>query len=522
MSYDSEVAADSPLVYLELNDTAGTTATDTSGNARHGTYATSSGTGYQLNQTGILDTRADGNVKFVSSAGTDTPPATGYVTVPYGAWTNTTGDMSVEIWYKPPTSGVTGGVLCGHRATALQWQLSLTGSGNFQFIVWDAATLAFQVTAISVGVFDNRKAYHVVGVHSGTSLLLYVDGVLQDTATCPASLVSNTADALGVNSTGSAASQTVIGSMACFALYGSALSASRIAAHYTAGAAKIAFLNQQWQLLAADEMSLATSATATSTATHLAAMNMLCAETPTITGDMAAALKLAISLATSATATSAITPQQYLGVAFLDSASIAQQLTASKFGQIVLSESAAMLGVLTAGQKVSINLADIITAAVIIKAGDEEMVGWIVNPNLSASTALDNYDFTGFGQHKGKHYGIRPDGLYVLEGDTDNGVQIDSFVSLGNRNFNTAKQKRVPHAYIGASTDGRMVLKVIVNGQEYLYAVKNPSTDMAEQRVDIGRGLRSNYWNFELMNREGADFEIDTIKFMPIVLERRI
>jgi hypothetical protein len=45
---------------------------------------------------------------------------------------------------------------------------------------------------------------------------------------------------------------------------------------------------------------------------------------------------------------------------------------------------------------------------------------------------------------------------------------------------------------------------------------------MAEQRVDIGRGLRSNYWNFELMNREGADFEIDTIKFMPIVLERRI
>jgi hypothetical protein len=400
----------------------------------------------------------------------------------------------------------------------------LFASGEVQFRIWgDGITNApFAVTAESAEVFADVKPYHIVGVHSGTSMLIYVNGVLEGTATGPTAVIANAADAVGINSTGSAVSQTIVGRVACFALYGSALSASRIAAHYTAGAAKIAFLNQQWQLLAADEMSLATSAVGTSAAEYLAAMNMPCTETATVTGDMAAALRLAISLATAATVTPTITPQQYLGVAFLDSASIAQQLTASKFGQIVLSESAAMLGVLTAGQKVSINLADIITAAVIIKAGDEEMVGWIINPSISASTALDNYDFTGFGQHKGKHYGVRPDGLYVLEGDTDNGTQIDSFVSLGNRNFGTAKQKRMRHAYIGASTDGRMVLKVIVNGQEYLYAVKNPSTDMAEQRVDIGRGLRSNYWNFELMNREGADFEIDTIKFMPIVLERRI
>lgn len=523
MSYDSEVAADTPLVYLELNDTSGTTATDTSGNARHGTYATSSGTGYVLNQTGIVSTRADGNVKFVNAAGAETSPSTGYVTIPYGAWTNLTGDFTVECWYQPPASGNTGGVLCGHRNSVVQWDLNLFTSGELQFRIWgDGFATPFGVTAEDALIFDNRKAYHIVGVHSGTSMLLYVDGVLQGTATGPTAVIANTVDAVGINSTGSAASQTIVGRMACFALYGTALSAARIAAHYTAGAAKITFLNQQWQLLAADPMELSTSASALSALTQTAVVSMLHADSSTFTADLLASVQMAVSLATSATITPVLTPQQALKVTFLDSASIAQQLTASKFGQIVLTESAQMLGVLAAGQKVSLNLSDIITAAVIVKAGDEEMVGWIINPNLMASTALDNYDFTGFGQHKGRYYGIRPDGLYVLEGDTDDGVQIDSFVSLGNKNFNTAKQKRVPHAYIGASTDGRMVLKVIVHGQEYLYAVRNPSTDMAEQRVDIGRGLRSNYWNFELMNREGADFEIDTIKFMPIVLERRI
>jgi hypothetical protein len=135
---------------------------------------------------------------------------------------------------------------------------------------------------------------------------------------------------------------------------------------------------------------------------------------------------------------------------------------------------------------------------------------------------LDNYDFLGFGEHKGRYYGLKRDGLYTLDGTSDGGTAIDSFISLGNRNFGTSIKKRVPYAYIGAASTGAMVLKVIADGQTFMYQVRNPTTDMAEQRVDIGRGLRANYWNFELMNQNGEDFSIDTIKFLPIVLERRI
>lgn len=586
-SYDTEVAADSPAIYWKLQDTSGTSAADSSGNSRAGTYNGTGGTNYALNQSVSLLPASPSlkSVKFMRDSGTEgghpttesnwadgsTVAGKASVSIAYASWNgmNVAGSaFSCEAWFKYPTAStfprralsLYGGFLWSRRV-AYPWQFQmpvyswagvpyftryqdrLVSTNNsqpsytaafgvkeaaFDTVIGGGASTGFEQEledAVPSAYLDcvDDSPHHVVGACGTASIRIYIDGrlgVSYYTSNTPA-IPANTSDPLifgGVATSGNMAG--FIGWLSHASFYLSELSAARAAAHYTAGAAKVTFLNQQWQLLAADEMTLSTSASTLTTAGF--AQVMLHSDSSTFTAEITPTLRLAVSLAEAVTVAPALTARQYLGVAFLDSASIAQQITTSKFGQVVLSESAAMLGVLTAGQKVSINLADIITAAVIIKAGDEEMVGWIINPNLAASTALDNYAFTGFGQYKGKRYGIRPDGLYVLEGDTDNGTRIDSFISLGNRNFGTAKQKRMRHAYIGASTDGRMVLKVIVNGQEYLYAVKNPSTDMAEQRVDIGRGLRSNYWNFELMNREGADFEIDTIKFMPIVLERRI
>lgn len=585
MSYDSEVAADSPALYWKLQDTSGTTATDSSGNARHGTYNGTAATNYALNQSvSLLSSDASlKSVKFMRDSGTDggfptteanlgdasTVGGKASVSIAYASWNgqNIAGSaFSTEQWIRVPSTLTRYASFRGFSELCSRGILTppaqflfrlVNANGSPQGFRYAAAasTAGGQSSYVSLGFVENEAGveamvsgadyeqsiedsnygvyddwyddspHHVVVACGTASIRLYADGVLGAsyfTSGVPA-IPTNTSAPLifgGRNTSGNI--QGFMGYMSHCAFYTSEVSAARVAAHYTAGGTKITFLNQQWQLLAADSMELSTSASVLSALTQTAAIAMLHSDSSTFTADLLASVQLAVSLATSATITPVLTPQQALKVTFLDSASIAQQLTASKFGQIVLTESAQMLGVLAAGQKVSLNLSDIITAAVIIKAGAEEMVGWIINPNLMASTALDNYDFTGFGQHKGRYYGIRPDGLYVLEGDTDDGGQIDSFISLGNKNFNTAKQKRVPHAYIGASTDGRMVLKVIVHGQEYLYAVRNPSTDMAEQRVDIGRGLRSNYWNFELMNREGADFEIDTIKFMPIVLERRI
>lgn len=510
MSYDSEVLADSPLVYLELNDTSGTTAADTSGNSRNGTYATTSGTGYQLNQTSIIPTRADGNVKFVSSAGSETTnPSTGYVTIPYGAWADLQDAFTVELWYQPPATR-TSGVLAGHRSSVLQWGVIVYPSGEVSFHGWSSDTLlvnAFTTFSTGIDVFDGTPApWHVVGVKDGTAMRLYINGALVDTAVAPANFRSNTTDAVGINSLGSAASQGVLGRIACFALYGSVLSAERISTHYLAGIG--------------NEMVLAESFNAGDASSYGQTVVIADSMNVAAVGDPLAHFNL--TLAASVAASAVQTLNQKLHVALLDSTAVTAAMVGSKFAQFLLAETVGLNAAAGVGSVSAMSLADMITAAVSLRAGDEEYVGWVINPNLAASTAAEGLNFLSMARHKAQYYGLKADGIYRLGGDTDAGANINAFVSLAQSDFGTPKQKRIPYAYIGAASDGRMLLRVLVNGQSYTYGTKNPSRDMAEQRVDIGKGLRGNYWQFELLNQNGEDFELDKVKFLPVVLERRI
>jgi hypothetical protein len=39
--------------------------------------------------------------------------------------------------------------------------------------------------------------------------------------------------------------------------------------------------------------------------------------------------------------------------------------------------------------------------------------------------------------------------------------------------------------------------------------------------VKMGRGVKSRYWQFTISNVDGADFEIDELVLLPIILKRR-
>jgi hypothetical protein len=40
--------------------------------------------------------------------------------------------------------------------------------------------------------------------------------------------------------------------------------------------------------------------------------------------------------------------------------------------------------------------------------------------------------------------------------------------------------------------------------------------------VEVGQGLRSRYWQFELTNVDGGDFELDVLELYPLFLGRRV
>jgi hypothetical protein len=46
--------------------------------------------------------------------------------------------------------------------------------------------------------------------------------------------------------------------------------------------------------------------------------------------------------------------------------------------------------------------------------------------------------------------------------------------------------------------------------------------ELALRRTKLDRGVKATYWAFELENVDGADFEIESIEFMPVVMTRKI
>jgi hypothetical protein len=150
---------------------------------------------------------------------------------------------------------------------------------------------------------------------------------------------------------------------------------------------------------------------------------------------------------------------------------------------------------------------------------------WVVGAGEKATptTMYENYAFNSFATIDGRLYGVKADGLYLLEGDTDAGASIHASMSFGASTFGTDMLKRLEAAYIGVSSTGTMYLKVLLNGGEsYTYAARRSDDYMAVQRVDVGRGIRASYMAFELYNSNGADFELNTVSFHAAKLTRRI
>lgn len=584
MSYDSEVAADSPAIYWKLQETSGTTATDSSGNARHGTYNGTVTTNYAQNQAVSLlpaypslksvklmrTNTVEGGWPTTRSNLSDGSTANGKasVSLAYASWNgmNVAGTaFSAETWFQVPSTlhrqaSFYSMVLAGRRATApAQWQIYLAGFGGVpQTIRWEASlstTMGQPAYPASSGLtketaaeaslggdqeqgledvagaayvhrdFYDDTPHHAVAAVGTDSIKIYVDGVLgynYYNSGVPA-IASNTADPLcfgGQNSTGNMVG--FMGHMSHCSYYTSALSAARVAAHYTAGFGNVVTLNQQWALLAAQELALSAGMNTNSTIAQIAALGMQLDDTADFGVDMLLVMRQALALAATVNASTLLAPTAIINMGLMDAVTMADALTASTFAQFLFNETMGMQSALALNSIQTMHLSDTITGGVLIKAGDEEFYGWFINPNLAASTAIDGLNFLSMARHKGKFYGLKADGLHRMGGAKDAGVNINAFVSLPKTNFGSPQLKRIPYAYFGMASEGTMLLRVIANGKEYIYKARNPSSELVEQRFDIGKGLKANYFQFELMNQDGEDFDLDTAKFMPVVLERKI
>lgn len=159
------------------------------------------------------------------------------------------------------------------------------------------------------------------------------------------------------------------------------------------------------------------------------------------------------------------------------------------------------------------------TAALVPGLGSDT---WVWNADSKGSTSYSGYGFNSFARIGDRYYGASEEGLFELDGDTDAGAPIRAVISPGKLGFGTSAKKTVVDCYVGMSGEGYLTLKVIAEGQEYLYRTRSFSEEMQQQKIDLGLGLRTNYVTLELFNENGEDFEVDTLEFLVADLSRRI
>lgn len=144
---------------------------------------------------------------------------------------------------------------------------------------------------------------------------------------------------------------------------------------------------------------------------------------------------------------------------------------------------------------------------------------WVMNTRTGGVTEYQDYVFNSFAQMGRKYLGATDTGLYELLGDDDAGDAIVSHIKGGYMQFGGTQLSRLKEAYIAARGEGDWVLKIITGDDVYNYSVSN--RNMRSTKFHMGKGQRSRYFAFELISA-GQDFDLDTLEFVPIVVQRRV
>lgn len=157
-----------------------------------------------------------------------------------------------------------------------------------------------------------------------------------------------------------------------------------------------------------------------------------------------------------------------------------------------------------------------------------EYVAWTINTESRAVARYENFPFNSFAIHGGRVLGATPAGIFALEGQDDDGEDIAARVRFALTQMGSGQLKRMEAAYLGYTATGGLILKLVTTTDKrarearlFRLTPRQAGIDH-EARVKFGRGTKSVYYGFEIENIDGADFGLDVVKVLPLILERRI
>lgn len=213
-TYSATVLADKPAAYWRMGETTGTTMTDATNNGNNGRY------------DGIVKLAQPGPLTGDGSTAIALDGATGAAIVPSSTILQLN-QLTIELWINKRAESEFGvyvaknvfQLLNDHHNGGLQFRVT----GDLDHVLVSKATL------------DLNAWYYVVATYDGVAAKLYINGKLDSTVPAVVS-ATQTADPLYIGRRADGFFTNAL--IAEVAIYPSALSADRIAAHWKAASGK--------------------------------------------------------------------------------------------------------------------------------------------------------------------------------------------------------------------------------------------------------------------------------------------
>jgi len=162
----------------------------------------------------------------------------------------------------------------------------------------------------------------------------------------------------------------------------------------------------------------------------------------------------------------------------------------------------------------------------------EELYTWVLNQNTGAPARYENYDFDAFAAIGQDFLGARSDGIYLLDGDDDDGIDIDAIATIGSTDFGAFYEngpeasllKRVTGAYIGVGSSGQLQLTLVTDQgiSSGPYNLRQSASARTTERSKFKRGIKSRYHQVDIENVAGGDVKLDTLELETKIAEKRL
>jgi hypothetical protein len=153
------------------------------------------------------------------------------------------------------------------------------------------------------------------------------------------------------------------------------------------------------------------------------------------------------------------------------------------------------------------------------------------SPENQSTATWTNFNFFNSHQLNGKTLFIGNGGLFEYGGVTDNGSAINPSVKTGKMNVIDSqvglspsnRMKRIPKSRIDVNankTTGKIDLTLTADNSSFDYHNQVTENGYATHRIKIGRGVKYNYLQLDVVGNGCETLDIDNIEFDSVELRR--